>query len=81
MTKKKFSEDKFHKFIYKVGLEAVITSDFPTPVEDGSAAQSDDEEPAFADEPPFELWRLMRERAVTLRANDDEDDGDVDDDM
>jgi hypothetical protein len=68
MTEKKFSENKFHKFIYKVGLEAVITSDFPAPVEDESAAQPDDEEPAFADEPPFELWRVMRERAVTRLA-------------
>jgi hypothetical protein len=68
VAKKRFSEDDFHKFVYEVGLKGVITSDFPIPVEDRPAAQSDGEEPAFEGEPAFELWRMMRERAVTRLA-------------
>lgn len=68
MTKKKLSEKDFHNFIYKVGLKSVITSDFPASAAEGSAAQSGDEESAFADEPSFELWRVMREHTVTRLA-------------
>ncbi len=67
-AKRGFSEDDFHKFVYEVGLKGVITSDFPIPVEDRPAVQSDGEEPAFEGEPAFELWRMMRERAVTRLA-------------
>ena len=68
MTKKRLSENDFHEFIYKVGPQGLITSEFPSPVEDEFTAQSDGEEPAFEDEPPFELWRVMRERAITRLA-------------
>ena len=52
-----YSEKQVHDYIYRIGLESLITNDFPYSATQGAmtAAQVD---------APFELWQIMRARAL-----------------